>query len=68
MKKNGTIYIKHPYIDVVNKSEKAYVAQDTAAYKSCYADTAIFWDSGMTDTLTGNLEQAVESVVRDFKY
>ena len=25
---NGTIYIKHPYIDVVNNSTKAYEAQD----------------------------------------
>lgn len=25
---NGTIYIKHPYIDVVNNTTKAYEAQD----------------------------------------
>ncbi len=28
--KNGTIYIKHPYIDVVNKSAKAYLEKDDA--------------------------------------
>ena len=30
---NGTIYIKHPYIDVVNNATAAYLAKDDAANK-----------------------------------
>src|SRR5665213_3944084 len=44
---NGTIYIKHPYIDVVNNSTKAYEAQDWASLKNIYSDTAKWWSSGM---------------------
>lgn len=44
---NGTIYIKHPYIDVVNKAGKAYEAKDLAALKDIYSDTAKWWASGM---------------------
>jgi hypothetical protein len=44
---NGTIYIKHPYIDVVNNSMKAYMAKDHAANEKIFADTAKFWSSGM---------------------
>ena len=38
--KNGTIYIKHPYINVVNSAVKAYLAKDDAANAKIYADTA----------------------------
>jgi hypothetical protein len=38
--KNGTIYIKHPYIDVVNKSAKAYLDRDIATNTALVADTA----------------------------
>jgi hypothetical protein len=44
---NGTIYIKHAYIDVVNNTTKAYEAQDWAAVKDLYSDTAKWWSSGM---------------------
>jgi hypothetical protein len=44
---NGTIYIKHPYIDVVNKITNAYEAQDWATLKGLYSDTAKWWISGM---------------------
>jgi len=44
---NGTIYIKHPYIDVVNNSTKAYLAKDLATLKTIYSDTAKWWASGM---------------------
>ena len=44
---NGTIYIKHPYIDVVNNSTKAYLAQDWTTLKTIYSDTAKWWASGM---------------------
>lgn len=45
--KNGTIYIKHPYIDVVNKSVAAYLAKDVPTNAAIFADTARFWVSGM---------------------
>ncbi len=45
--KNGVIYIKHPYIDVVLKSSKAYVANDVATNKTFFADTAQFGLTGM---------------------
>lgn len=44
---NGTIYIKHPYIDAVNQAGKAYEAKDVATLKKIYSDTARFWSSGM---------------------
>lgn len=44
---NGTIYIKHPYIDVVNNATKAYLAKDLATLKTIYSDTAKWWASGM---------------------
>lgn len=48
VEENGTIYIKHPYIDVVNKSAKAYLDRDIATNSAIFADTARFWSSGMT--------------------
>ena len=45
---NGTIYIKHPYIDLVNKSVKAYLDRDVATNSKIFADTAHFWVSGLT--------------------
>ena len=44
---NGTIYIKHPYIDLVNNATKAYLSQDWASLKTIYSDTAKWWVSGM---------------------
>ncbi len=45
--KNGTIYIKHPYITIVENGVKAYLAHDVATLKSYYADTAKYWASGL---------------------
>ncbi len=44
---NGTIYIKHPYIDVVNNATKAYENQDLAALKMIYSDTAKWYAPGI---------------------
>jgi hypothetical protein len=44
---NGIIYIKHSYIDIVNKSAKAYLDKDVATNSKIFADTARFWSSGM---------------------
>ena len=44
---NGIIYIKHPYIEIVNNTTKAYLAKDVAANSKLYSDTAKFWSSDM---------------------
>jgi len=44
---NGTIYISHPYIDVVNKSMKAYENKDFSGVDATFADTAKVWYSGL---------------------
>ncbi len=46
---NGTIYIKHPYIDVVLNATKDYVANNFSTVQNYYADTAKWWISGMED-------------------
>ncbi len=46
---NGTIYIKHPYIEVVNNANKDYVANNFTTTQNYYADTAKWWVSGMND-------------------
>ena len=46
-KKNGTIYMTHPYIDAVNNATKAYVANDMKLNASFFADSATVWVSGM---------------------
>ena len=43
---NGTVYIKHPYIDVVNNAGTAYENQDLDALRTMYSDTAKWWASG----------------------
>jgi hypothetical protein len=49
--RNGDIFIKHPYIEIVNKTNMAYLANDTASNRMFYADTARFWASGMTKSV-----------------
>jgi len=46
--KNGTIYIKHPYIQVIEKCNKAYLSNDITTVKQYFSDTARFIVSGMT--------------------
>jgi hypothetical protein len=65
-KTNGTIYIKHPYIDVVNSAVKAYLAKDDAANKKIYADTAKFWASGMEKSIP--IADAIKMWDTDFDY
>jgi hypothetical protein len=64
--KNGTIYIKHPYIDVVNNAAKAYLAKDDATNRKIYSDTATFWVSGMTKRI--KIEEAIKMWDSDFDY
>ena len=49
--RNGDIFIKHPYIEILNKTNMAYLANDTASNRMFYADTARFWASGMTKSV-----------------
>jgi hypothetical protein len=64
--KNGTIYIKHPYIQVVDKSNKAYLDNDMATAKQIYSDTARFWISGMPKPIP--IADALKMWSGDFAY
>jgi hypothetical protein len=64
--KNGTIYIKHPYIQVVNKSVKAYLEKDVATNSKLYADTAKFWVTGMPKPIP--IADAFKNWTADFDY
>jgi hypothetical protein len=64
--KNGTIYKQHPYIDVVNKSVKAYLDRDMAANTAMFADTAKFWASGMKKPMP--IAEALKMFDTDFNY
>ncbi|SRR5258706_6197429 len=64
--KNGTIYIKHAYIDVVNKTAKTYLAKDEAANKTLYSDTAKWWVSGMPKAIP--IAEAFKMWHSDFDY
>ena len=66
MKKNGTIYIEHPYIKTVNKAIAAYLKKDDAANMKIYADTAKFWSSGMPDFIS--IKEAIKMWDTDFDY
>ncbi len=63
---NGTIYIKHPYIEVVNNAIKAYLAKDDAANREIYSDTARFWVSGWTKPI--GRDAAIKMWDSDFDY
>lgn len=63
---NGTIYIKHPYIDAVNNTTKAYLAKDEAALKTLYSDTAKWWASGMKKFIP--IADAMKTWMTDFDY
>jgi hypothetical protein len=52
IKENGTIYMYGPYVDTVNDAMKAYLAKDDAANMQIYSDTARYWSSGMTKTMS----------------
>jgi hypothetical protein len=63
---NGTIYIKHPYIDAVNQSTKAYESKDAATLKKIYSDTAKWWISGMEKFIP--IADAMKMWMTDFDY
>jgi len=65
-KNDVAIYIDHPYLDVVQKTVKAYLANDSATNKTFYADTARFGLSGMPKML--KMAEAFKMWSIDFKY
>ena len=64
--KNGTIYIKHPYIQLVDKANKSYLDNDMSAAKQIYSDTAKFWASGMPKRIP--IADAMKMWSGDFTY
>jgi hypothetical protein len=64
--RNGDIYIKHPYIEVVNKSNKAYLEKDMATNAKLFSDTAQFWASGMHKQIP--IAEALKMWSADFDY
>jgi hypothetical protein len=65
-KENGTIYIHHPYIDVVNKSMNAYLKKDVATNTKIFADTATLWVSCMDKPMP--IAEGIKMWVTDFDY
>ncbi len=61
---NGTIYIKHPNIDAVQKTTKAYLGKDMGTLKTLYSDTAKWWASGMAKNIA--IAEAMKLWITDF--
>ena len=61
---NGIIYIKHPNIDAVNNTVKAYLQKDIATLKTLYSDTASWWASGMPKNIP--IAEAMKLWMTDF--
>lgn len=63
---NGTIYIKHPYIEVVNNAVKNYMAGDFETLQKNYADSAMYWQPGMEKFAP--ISDAIERWTNDQNY
>ncbi len=63
-KRNGDIYMEHPYINIVYKSVKAYLDNDIATNTGIFSDTARFWVSGMKKRIP--IAEALKNWSRDF--
>jgi hypothetical protein len=63
---NGVIFIKHPYIDAVNRSTQAYRDKDTATNSKIFADTAKFWMSNMEKPIP--IAAALKDWATDFDF
>lgn len=64
--KNGTIYIKHPNIDAVLKSNESYLRRDSVTNMRFYSDTAKVWVSGMEKPIS--IKEAVPMFMSDHDY
>ena len=56
----------HPYIDAVNKSMNAYLANDIKTTATFFADTATVWISGMDKFIP--VAEAMKIFASDFEY
>jgi hypothetical protein len=65
-KRNGDIYMEHPYINIVNNSVKAYLNKDIAANTKIFSDTAKFWASGMPKRIP--IAEALKHWASDFDF
>jgi len=65
-KRNGDIYMEHPYITVVYNSVKAYLDKDIATNTKIFSDTAHFWASGMTKRIP--ITEALKMWADDFNF
>lgn len=65
-KRNGDIYMEHPYINVVYNSVKAYLNKDIATNTNIFSDTAHFWGSGMTKRIP--IAEALKNWAADFNF
>lgn len=63
---NGKIYIKHPYIDDITKSMKAYENKDFTTLATFFADTGKVWVSGMKDPIPVKDAMKVFAADHDF--
>ena len=63
---NGTVYIKHPYIDAINNSAKAYETKDVTTLKTLYSDTATYWMSGLKKRIP--IAEAFKNWMSDFDF
>lgn len=63
---NGKIYIKHPAIDVVNKSMKAYADKDFTSIAPLYADTAKVYYSRLPKPMT--VAEAIKDWTSDHEF
>lgn len=63
---NGTIYINHPYIEVVKNAVKDYTNKDFKNLRMLYADTAMYWQPGMEKFAP--MDDAIERWTNDQNY
>ncbi|MES2432023.1 MAG: hypothetical protein V4556_13900 [Bacteroidota bacterium] len=66
VKKNGVIYINHPYIEAVNAGMDAYLKKDNAAIMKIYSDTCKYWVSGLDKPVS--IKEAIKMWNSDFDY
>jgi hypothetical protein len=65
-KRNGDIYMEHPYITIVNNTIKAYLDKDMAANTKFFSDTAHFWASGMKKRIP--IAEALKNWAADYNF
>src|SRR6266480_4904797 len=64
--KNGIIYIKHPNIDAVLKSNESYLRRDPVTNMQFFSDTAKVWVSGLEKPI--GIKEAMPMFMSDHDY